>query len=49
MDKKIRKIQAKIRKMTYHEKLILMDWFNAWYEDIKEQARLDYQQWLEEE
>lgn len=49
MDKKIRKIQAKIRKMTWHQKLALFDWLNMWYEDYKEQARLDYKQYMEDE
>ncbi len=52
MDKKVRKIQAKIRKMSWYQKLMLMDWMNAWYSDYKEQQRLDqeeYYRMLEEE
>ena len=49
MDRKIRKMQQKIRKMSWHHKLILMDWLNAWYGDYKEQQRLDYEQYMEEE
>ena len=49
MDRKVRKIQARIRKMSWHQKLILLDWINAWYSDYKEQQRLDYEQYMEEE
>lgn len=49
MEKKIRKIQAKIRKLSWHQKLVLMDWMNAWYSDYKEQARKEYEEWLGEE
>jgi hypothetical protein len=41
MNRKVRKIQAKIRKMSWVEKLMLMDWLNAWYSDIKEQQRME--------
>jgi len=49
MDRKIRQIQAKIRKLSWHQKLVLMDWINAWYSDYKEQARKEYEEWLGEE
>lgn len=49
MDKKTRKIQAKIRKLTWHQKLILMDWINSWYEGYKEEQRMLYEEYLEEE
>lgn len=49
MDRKTRRIQAKIRKLTWHQKLILMDWMNAWYSDYKEQARKEYEEYMEEE
>ena len=49
MDRKIRRIQAKIRKLTWHQKLILMDWMNAWYSDYKEQARKEYEEYMGEE
>ncbi len=45
MDRKTRWIQRKIRKLNWHQKLILMDWMNAWYSDYKEQSRKE----LEEE
>jgi len=49
MDRKIRKLQAKIRKLSWHQKLVLLDWINAWYSDYKEQARKEYEEWLGEE
>ena len=49
MDKKIRKLQAKIRKLSWYQKLVLMDWINAWYSDHKEQERREYEEWLGEE
>ena len=52
MDKKVQRLQAKIRKMTWYHKLILMDWLNAWYSDYKEQQELaqeEYYRMLEEE
>ncbi len=49
MDKKIRKLQAKIRKLSWHQKLVLHDWIIAWYADYKEQARKEYEEWLGEE
>jgi len=49
MDKKIRKLQAKIRKLSWYQKLVLLDWINAWYSDYKEQARKEYEEWLGEE
>jgi len=49
MDRKIRQIQAKIRKLSWHQKLVFMDWINAWYSDYKEQARKEYEEWLGEE
>ncbi len=49
MDKKVRRMQAKIRKMTWYQKLILRDWINNWYSDYIEQERLDYEQWARDE
>lgn len=40
-DKKVRKLQRKIRKLHWYQKMILMDWMNAWYSDVKEQQRLE--------
>jgi len=40
-DRKVRKLQRKIRKLHWHQKMILMDWMNAWYSDVKEQQRLE--------
>ena len=47
MDKKFKKILDKIRKMSFHDKLILMDWLNAWYDDYKEQQELDQEQYYQ--
>lgn len=52
MDRKIRNIQKKIRKMSWHQKLILLDWINAWYSDYKQEQKLaqeEYYRMLEEE
>jgi len=49
MDRKVSRMKAKIRKMTWHQKLILMDWINAWYEDYKAEAKRDYEQYMEEQ
>jgi hypothetical protein len=36
MESKGKKMIDKIRKMSYKEKLMLMDWLNAWYAYNKE-------------
>lgn len=33
--KRAAKIAKKIRRMTWHERIELMDWMNAWYSDMK--------------
>ena len=33
----VEKMKKKIRKMSYHEKLELMDWLNGWYSYLKEE------------
>ena len=47
MDKKVRKYKAKIRKLTWSQKLALFDWLNMWYEHYKEEQRRDYEQYME--
>jgi len=42
MNRKLRKLQKKIRRLQWWEKTTLMDWMNEWYADRK-------QQWREEE
>ena len=49
MDKKVRKMQKKIRKLTWHQKLCLMDWINAWYQGYKEDRLREYNEWYGEE
>lgn len=49
MNRKVRKIQAKIRKMTWHQKLALMDWLNMWYEGYKEEQQMLYDEYMREE
>lgn len=49
MERKIRLIQRKIRKLHWHEKLVLRDWINAWYSDYKEEQRKIYEEYLEEQ
>ena len=39
--RKVRKLQRKIRKLHWYQRMILMDWMNAWYSDIKEQCRME--------
>lgn len=40
-DRLVRKIKRKIRGMHWHDRMVLMDWMNAWYSDMKEQQRLE--------
>ena len=40
-DRKVRKLQRKIRKLHWYQRMILRDWMNAWYSDIKEQRRME--------
>ena len=49
MDKKIRKLQAKIRKLSWYDKIVLMDWINAWYTDYKIQQENELKQMYGEE
>ena len=35
--KKVGKLARKIRRMSWHERIELMDWMNAWYRSIKEE------------
>jgi len=49
MDKKVRRLLPKIRKMTWSQKLALMDWLNYWYEAYKEEQKQIYLEWLGEE
>ena len=41
IDMKVEKLKRKVRKMTFHQKVELMDWLNTWYSDLKEQQRLE--------
>jgi len=41
MSKQVRKLQKRIRKLHYYDRMFIMDWMNAWYSDIKEQQRLE--------
>ena len=49
MDKKIRNIQRKIRKMTWSQKLALFDWLNMWYENYKKEQQMLYDEYMREE
>jgi len=40
-DRLVRKLQKKIRRMHWHDRITLMDWMNRWYSDMKEQQRLE--------
>ena len=39
--RKVRKIQKLIRSLHYHDRIFLMDWARSWYDDIKEQERIE--------
>ena len=38
---KITKLQRKIRKLDYYDRIDLMDWMNRWYEAMKEEQERD--------
>ena len=38
---KMTKIQRKIRKLDYYDRIDLMDWMNRWYEAMKEEQERD--------
>ena len=42
MNRKMRKMQRIIRKMTWYQRIELMDWMNAWYASYKAEQRLAY-------
>lgn len=35
--KSVKKLARKIRRMSWHERIELMDWMNAWYAATKEE------------
>jgi len=37
----VRKLQKKIRRLHWYDRILLMDWMNAWYSDMKEQEILE--------
>ena len=37
IDMKVEKLKRKIRKMEFHQRILLMDWLNDWYWHIKEE------------
>ena len=37
IDMKVEKLKRKIRKMSYWQRIELMDWLNTWYSAIKEE------------
>jgi len=39
MNRKIRKIKRMMRRLTWWERIHLMDWNNAWYADMKMQSQ----------
>jgi len=39
--RKVHKIQKLIRSLHYHDRIFLMDWARAWYDDLKEQDRME--------
>ncbi len=48
-ERSVRKIKRLIRKLVYHHRMDLMDWQNAWYADVKEEGRRQYQEYLDEQ
>lgn len=43
-DKQVNRVKRVVRKMSYWQRIELMDWMNAWYCDYKEQKRLEYEE-----
>jgi len=39
MNRRVRKLKKKMRRLDWWERMELMDWNNAWYADRKEQQR----------
>ena len=39
--RKVRKIQKLVRSLHYHDRIFLMDWMRQWYDDMKEQAKME--------
>jgi len=39
-DRIIRKLQRKIRKLDYPDRMYLRDWMNQWYEAMKEEQEM---------
>jgi len=39
MNRRVRKLKKKMRRLNWWERIILMDWNNAWYADRKQQQR----------
>jgi hypothetical protein len=37
IDMKVEKLKRKVRKMTFRQKVELMDWLNTWYSYLKEE------------
>jgi len=38
-DKVIRKMLKRLRKLDFGQRILLMEWLNAWYSDMKENQR----------
>lgn len=38
-DKQVNRVKRVVRKMSYWQRIELMDWMNAWYSDYKDQER----------
>jgi len=36
-DKVVHKLKKKLRKLTYWQRIELMDWLNTWYSAMKEE------------
>ena len=45
----VRKVLDRLRKMNYWQRIIVMDWLNGWYADVKEQEEIAYQEYMAEE
>ncbi len=42
--KPVKRVLDRLRKMNYWQRIVVMDWLNGWYADVKEQEQLEQEQ-----
>tara|TARA_R110001583_G_C5631601_1_gene407086 strand:+ start:1574 stop:1798 length:225 start_codon:yes stop_codon:yes gene_type:complete len=42
--KPVRRVLDRLRKLNYWQRIIVMDWLNGWYADVKEQEERELQE-----